>query len=64
MTYEEIMSLMKSKKNDIDNETLKFFSNYFFVAVKKVFICDVSRFGNKRKKLAPQTLYRRACGRR
>ncbi len=35
MTYEEIMSLMKSKKNDIDNETLKFFSNYFFVAVKK-----------------------------
>ena len=35
MTYEAIMDLIKSKKDDIDNETLKFFSNYFFVAVKK-----------------------------
>ena len=35
MTYEAIMGLIKSKKDDIDNETLKFFSNYFFVAVKK-----------------------------
>ena len=31
MTYEAIMSLIKSKKDDIDDETLKFFSNYFFV---------------------------------
>lgn len=35
MAYEAIMSLIKSKKDDIDNETLKLFSNYFFVAVKK-----------------------------
>lgn len=35
MTYEAITNLIKSKKNNIDNETLKFFSNYFFVAVKK-----------------------------
>lgn len=35
MAYETIMNLIKSKKYDIDNETLKFFSNYFFVAVKK-----------------------------
>ena len=35
MTYEAIMNLIKRKKDDIDNESLKYFSNYFFVAVKK-----------------------------
>ncbi len=35
MTYDAIMNLIKSKKQNIDTETLKFFSNYFFVAIKK-----------------------------
>lgn len=35
MTYDEIRNLIKSKKAEIDDETLKYFSNYFYVAVKK-----------------------------
>ena len=35
MPYETIINLIKSKKTDIDAETLKLYSNYFFVAVKK-----------------------------
>lgn len=35
MSYDMVMSLIKDKKPDMDNETLKFFSNYFFVVVKK-----------------------------
>ncbi len=35
MSYEEVMNLIKGKKPDIDIETLTFFANYFFVAIKK-----------------------------
>lgn len=35
MPYDTIMNLIKKRKPDINTETLKFFSNYFFVVVKK-----------------------------
>lgn len=31
MTWEEVYSKIKNKKNDIDDETLKYFTNYFYV---------------------------------
>lgn len=35
MSYDAIINLIKSKNPNIDTDTLKLFSNYFFVAVKK-----------------------------
>lgn len=35
MTYEEIKALLINKKPDIDQETLNYFTNYFYVATKK-----------------------------
>ena len=33
--YEEIKQIIKSKKSDIDDETLTYFTNYFYVAKKR-----------------------------
>ena len=36
MNIEEVKKIIKSKKSDIDEKTLYYFSNYFYVLLSKV----------------------------